>query len=128
MKAAVVYGKGDIRIEEYKTPTAGEGEIVVRTKVSGICATDIKTLLGQGLPKDLPTILGHEVVGEVSETGEGVSAYQILGRCHDDGTIGPQGKIQHRSCNTGTQIQDGKIILTTHPLKMLNKFYFLGVV
>lgn len=77
MKAAVVYGKGDIRIEEYETPTAGEGEIVVRTKMSGICATDIKTLLGQGLPKDLPTILGHEVVGEVSETGKGVSAYQI---------------------------------------------------
>lgn len=77
MKAAVVHGKGDIRIEEYKTPVAGSGEIVVRTKVSGICATDIKTLLGQGLPKDLPTILGHEVVGEVAETGAGVSGYQI---------------------------------------------------
>ena len=71
MKAAVVHGKGDIRIEEYPTPAAGDGEVVVRTRVSGICATDIKTLLGQGLPKDLPTILGHEVVGEISEIGEG---------------------------------------------------------
>ena len=75
MKAAVVYGKNDIRIESYPTPTAGEGELVVRTKVSGICATDIKTLLGQGLPKDLPTILGHEVVGEIAEIGAGVSTF-----------------------------------------------------
>ena len=77
MKAAVVHGKGDIRIEEYPTPSAGDGEIIVRTKASGICATDIKTLLGQGLPKDLPTILGHEVVGEVAETGSGVTAFKI---------------------------------------------------
>ena len=76
MKAAVVHGKNDIRIEEYPTPTAGAGEVIVKTKVSGICATDIKTLLGQGLPKDLPTILGHEVVGEIFEIGEGVTGYQ----------------------------------------------------
>jgi threonine dehydrogenase-like Zn-dependent dehydrogenase len=77
MKAAVVHGKGDIRIEAYETPSAGEGEIVVQTKVSGICATDIKTLLGQGLPKELPTILGHEVVGEVAELGSGVDGYRV---------------------------------------------------
>ncbi len=77
MKAAVVHGKGDIRIEEYGTPAADEGEIVLRTKMCGICATDIKTLLGQGLPKDLPTILGHEVVGEIAETGKGVTDYAV---------------------------------------------------
>jgi L-iditol 2-dehydrogenase len=73
MKAAVVYGKDDIRIEEYPTPRAGAGEIVVKIAVSGICATDVKTLLGQGLPKNLPAILGHEVVGEVHELGEGTT-------------------------------------------------------
>lgn len=75
MKAAVVHGKNDIRIEDYPTPTAGPGEMVVKIKASGICATDIKTLLGQGLPKHLPTILGHEVVGEVHQLGDGVSGF-----------------------------------------------------
>jgi len=75
MKAAVVYGKDDIRIEEYPEPRAGQGEVVVKIKASGICATDVKTLLGQGMPKNLPTILGHEVVGEISELGEGVQGY-----------------------------------------------------
>jgi len=75
MKAAVVHGKGDIRVEEYPTPQAATGEMVVKIKASGICATDIKTLLGQGLPKELPTILGHEVVGEVHECGAGVTGF-----------------------------------------------------
>jgi threonine dehydrogenase-like Zn-dependent dehydrogenase len=72
MKAAVVHGVNDIRIEEYPTPEVGPGEVVVKSRVAGICATDIKTLLGQGIPKDLPTILGHEVVGEIAALGEGV--------------------------------------------------------
>jgi threonine dehydrogenase-like Zn-dependent dehydrogenase len=76
MKAAVVYGKDDIRLEEYPNPRAAAGEMVIKIKASGICATDIKTLLGQGLPKNLPTILGHEVVGEVFELGDGVTDYQ----------------------------------------------------
>lgn len=77
MKAAVVHGVNDIRIEEYPTPTAGPGEVVVRTRIAGICATDIKTLLGQGIPKDLPTILGHEVVGEIAQTGKGVTGFGV---------------------------------------------------
>ncbi len=77
MKAAVVHGINDIRIEEYPDPVAGPGEVVVKTNVAGICATDIKTLLGQGIPKDLPTILGHEVVGEIHAVGDGVNDLAI---------------------------------------------------
>ncbi len=77
MKAAVVHGVNDIRIEDYPDPVAGPGEVVVKTRVAGICATDIKTLLGQGIPKDLPTILGHEVVGEIAETGAGVQDFAL---------------------------------------------------
>lgn len=77
MKAAVVHGKNDIRVEEYPTPQAAAREMVVKVKASGICATDIKTLLGQGLPKNLPTILGHEVVGEVHQLGAGVTGFVV---------------------------------------------------
>lgn len=75
MKAAVVHGANDIRLEEVPRPFPEPGDIVVRVRASGICATDIKTLLGQGLPKKLPTILGHEVAGEVSALGEGVKDF-----------------------------------------------------
>lgn len=72
MKAAVVHGINDIRIQEVANPEPGPGEIVVRVRASGICATDVKMLLGQGLPKNLPAILGHEVAGDIFAVGAGV--------------------------------------------------------
>ncbi|WP_066636766.1 zinc-dependent dehydrogenase [Desulfolucanica intricata] len=77
MKAAVVHGKNDIRIEEVPRPSAAQGEIVIKVRACGICATDVKTLLGQGLPKKLPAILGHEVAGEIAEIGQGVQGFTV---------------------------------------------------
>ncbi len=76
MKAAVVYGANDIRIAEVTTPKPGPGEVLVRVKGSGVCATDVKILGGSGLPKKLPTILGHEVAGLVEAIGDGVGGLE----------------------------------------------------
>jgi L-iditol 2-dehydrogenase len=73
MKAAVVYGANDIRIAEVPTPRPGPGEVLIRVRGSGVCATDVKILGGSGLPKHLPTILGHEVAGVVETIGQGVA-------------------------------------------------------
>ena len=58
MKAAVVYRKNEIRIVDVPRPEAGKGEVVVKVRASGICATDVKILGGAGIPADLPAILG----------------------------------------------------------------------
>lgn len=71
MKAAVVYGENDIRVLEVPTPRPGTGEVLVKVRGSGICATDVKILGGSGLPEHLPTILGHEVAGTVETLGDG---------------------------------------------------------
>ena len=80
MKAAVVYGENDIRIADVPTPRPGSGEVLVQVKASGVCATDVKILGGSGLPKQLPTILGHEVAGQIEAVGEGVSGLEPGGR------------------------------------------------
>jgi threonine dehydrogenase-like Zn-dependent dehydrogenase len=77
VKASVVYGVNDIRIMEVPTPRAGPGEVLVRVRSCGICATDVKILGGSGLPKDLPTILGHEAAGTIESLGDGVSGLEI---------------------------------------------------
>ena len=93
MKAAVVYGADDIRIEDYADPVAGPGEVVIATKVAGICGKDVKTMLGQGLTEDLPAVLGHDVSGKISEVGDGVQGFfvgdpvavypmAVCGKCH----------------------------------------------
>jgi len=76
MKAFLVYGVNDFRVEEVPSPKPEPGDIVVKVRASGICATDVKTLLGHGVPQSLPAILGHEVAGEVFDIGEGVSGIE----------------------------------------------------
>ncbi len=76
MKAAVVHGANDLRVEEYSDPSAGPGEVVIRTKAAGICSQSVRALLGQeesGQPP--PFIPGQELAGEISEAGPGVRGF-----------------------------------------------------
>lgn len=73
MKAAVYYTNSDIRVEEVPKPTAGDGEIVVKTYACGVCVAD--TMEWYNKPK-APVILGHEAVGIVEETGKYVDGFQ----------------------------------------------------
>ncbi len=74
MKVAVYYGKDDIRIEERERPTARGGEIVVKMLASGICGTDIMHWYRK---KKAPYVPGHEMAGEVVETGPEVKDIKV---------------------------------------------------
>lgn len=73
MKAAVYYTNADVRVEEVAKPSAGKGEIVVKTNACGVCVAD--TMEWYNKPK-APVILGHEAVGTIEETGEGVEGFR----------------------------------------------------
>ena len=73
MKVARYYGAGDIRIEEMPVPLAGPGEMVIRIRASGICGSDVMHWYRRGRG---PVVLGHEIGGEVSAVGEGVTAFK----------------------------------------------------
>ncbi|AZT91127.1 alcohol dehydrogenase [Caldicellulosiruptor changbaiensis] len=70
MRAAVFYGKKDLRVEEIDLPPLKEGEILVKIRACGICGTDVHIFNGEeGSAKVTPPIiLGHEFCGEVVET------------------------------------------------------------
>ncbi|MGC3993139.1 MAG: zinc-binding dehydrogenase [Propionicimonas sp.] len=70
MRAAVLYGTGDLRVEERPVPHAGPGQLVVRMLYAGLCGTDVEAYEHPILPPDM--VLGHENVGEIIEVGEGV--------------------------------------------------------
>ena len=75
MKAALLYGVKDLRVEEISKPKVGEGEILVWVKAATTCGTDLKIFQRgyvEGVIK-LPTVFGHEWAGDVVEVGEGVS-------------------------------------------------------
>ncbi len=79
MKAGVIYGKGDIRIEEKNKPMAGPGQMVVKIQYCGICGTDMEFFRDGGFPPfmTLPLTLGHENCGTVCEVGEGVTDFKV---------------------------------------------------
>jgi len=72
MRVAMYYKNNDVRLEEMPTPSIGPGEILMRVHASGICGSDL--MEWYRLPK-APLVLGHEVAGEVVETGEGVDKF-----------------------------------------------------
>ena len=73
MRAAVYYRNDDVRIEEVAKPRAGAGELLVETRASGICGSDVMEWYRVG---SAPRVLGHEVTGVVAEVGEGVEGFR----------------------------------------------------
>jgi len=41
MKAAVLYGPGDLRVESRPLPKANTGWVVIAVEAAGICGTDV---------------------------------------------------------------------------------------
>jgi L-iditol 2-dehydrogenase len=78
MKAAVLYGREDVRIERLPVPTADEGEIVVRVHAALTCGTDLKVYRRGYHAKMLkpPIPFGHESAGTVHEVGAGVTKFK----------------------------------------------------
>jgi L-iditol 2-dehydrogenase len=74
MKAAMLYGVKDLKIEDAEVPKVEAGEILVKVKAATTCGTDLKILQRGYVEKviKLPTIFGHEWAGEVVEVGEGL--------------------------------------------------------
>jgi alcohol dehydrogenase, propanol-preferring len=73
MKAVRYYGPGQpFRLEEVDRREPGAGEVLVRVTASGMCHTELhfkSGLLDLGVA---PITMGHEVVGRIAATGEGV--------------------------------------------------------
>ncbi|MFC8047090.1 alcohol dehydrogenase catalytic domain-containing protein [Nocardia sp. NPDC057353] len=76
MKAVVWHDVGDIRLDEVSDPKIQEPtDAVIRITTSAICGTDLHLVRGT-MPGLLPgTVLGHEAVGVVEETGSAVRGF-----------------------------------------------------
>ncbi len=70
MKAGVYYNNRDVRVEEKPVPSLGDREILIKVMASGICGSDV---LEWYRIKKAPLVLGHELAGEVVETGKGAA-------------------------------------------------------
>lgn len=76
VRALILHGPGDLRLEEVPEPRPGPGEVVVEVTAALTCATDAKMVRTGAHPAlgPLPAPLGHEVAGVVAEAGEEVAS------------------------------------------------------
>ncbi len=75
-KAVRLYGKKDLRLEEFDLPPIGEDEILAKVVTDSLCMSSYKAAT-QGtdhkrIPDDVaehPVIIGHEFAGEIVQVG-----------------------------------------------------------
>lgn len=102
MRAWVLHGAGDIRLEEVPRPLPGPGEVLVGVRAAGICGSDLHYHAHGRCGNFVPTrpfTLGHEFAGEVVEAGEGV----------DNGLVGKRVAVDpSRACGRCSLCRQGR--------------------
>ena len=78
MKAAVLYGKEDVRVESVDIPRLERGEVLLRTRAALTCGTDAKVFRRGYHAKMIvpPAVFGHEIAGVIEEVGPGVEDFE----------------------------------------------------
>lgn len=75
MRAVVVHGAGDLRVQDLPEPQPGPGEVLVGVEWGGICGSDLayvaRGISGTAVLRH-PMVLGHEFAGTVLAVGDGV--------------------------------------------------------
>lgn len=64
---------GTFRVDEFNVPTPDSTGFLLRTELSGTCATDTHIYLGSvpGIP--YPVVMGHEFVGTIEQLGSAIT-------------------------------------------------------
>ncbi len=79
---AIVKSKAEegLWLEEVPEPTIGINDVLIRVLKTGICGTDVHIWNWDAWAQStikIPTILGHEIVGEIVEVGSNVSDFFV---------------------------------------------------
>ena len=67
MRALVYTAPEKLEMEQRPRPCAGAGEVEVGIEVAGVCGSDISGFLGHSALRLPPLVMGHELVGRLSD-------------------------------------------------------------
>ncbi|MGZ5319560.1 MAG: alcohol dehydrogenase catalytic domain-containing protein, partial [Actinomycetota bacterium] len=72
MKALVYLGPRVMELQDAPDPTPGPGEVVIAMSAAAVCGSDLHGFREASPRRIPPLIMGHEAVGVIEETGDGV--------------------------------------------------------
>ncbi len=79
MRAAVLHGKGDLRVERVSMPALCAGEVRIAIEVALTCGTDLK-VFKRGYHARMivpPAVFGHELAGVISEVTQQATGWRV---------------------------------------------------
>lgn len=80
MTGAILPGDSTVKLEEFAIPEPGHGQVLIKTKASTICGSDIRAIyhehLGKGPEGYQGVIAGHEPAGQVVAEGAGLKRFK----------------------------------------------------
>lgn len=82
MKAALMYGPNDIRVEMIEKPACPADGLILKIMAVGLCGSDIRNLTSDSRKGNYPFIYGHEIVGVVDEIGPEQTKYKVGDRLY----------------------------------------------
>lgn len=130
MKSVYLEGPGKIYIKEIEQKICGDGEALIKVKSSGICGSDLGAFRGENPLVKYPTIIGHEIAGEVIQIDKNdrdirvgdhvvLDPYIYCGHCY------PCSLGKTNCCESlmvlGVQTEGGMMEYRNHPIKLLHK-------
>ncbi len=68
----VAPGVGNVALGDVPEPHAAPGQVKIRVEAAGLCGTDLHIFKDE-FRSWPPVVLGHEIAGEITEVGEGVT-------------------------------------------------------
>jgi propanol-preferring alcohol dehydrogenase len=78
MRAMIFSGAGSpLREAELPGPELGPGQVRLKVRACAVCRTDLHIVEGELPDPKVPLVLGHQIVGLVSEVGEGASRFSV---------------------------------------------------
>lgn len=84
MTGAILPGNSTVEFREFPIPTPGHGEVLIKTKSSTICGSDIRAIyrehLGKGPEGYQGVIAGHEPCGQIEAVGPGCRRFRPADR------------------------------------------------
>ena len=69
-------GGGLLRLATRLRPEPKPGEVLIEVSACGVCRADLHVVEGDLKDPKQPIVPGHEIVGRVAATGEGVEQFQ----------------------------------------------------
>jgi len=112
MVGAYLPGNSTVEMKEIEVPTPGFGQVLIKTKSSTICGSDIRAIyrehLGKGPEAYQNKIVGHEPSGKIIRCGKGMKRFKV----------GDRVVLYHISgCGICNDCRRGYMISCTSPLR-----------